>query len=112
MKKREIEIEQLRYVSRKMKEAMREDPSAIFHIEFVLPSGIRVCGTIGPVMNGLISLGVEFDVEATPEDEEAAKVILDMLMGGTPEFAAVTHSKEERLAADKKVREMLGGGMG
>ena len=105
-------IEQLCNDGRTMKEAMREDPSTVFNIEFGLPSGVCVRGTMGPMLNGLVSLNVNFDGDPTPEDKTMAMAILNVLMGGAPEFTAFTHSKEERLAADKKIREMLGGGIG
>lgn len=91
-------------------DAIREDPDAVFAFEADLPSGNRMSGTIGPVVNGKILSHVTFrDNPPSAEDIRITKETLNRAMGLAPVFTGITDSREEASAI---VRRFMGGGQG
>ncbi len=97
----------------KLMQEMIKDPGATFEIEADLPSGNRMVGTVGPILNGRMCAHIGFSRgEPTPEDIQFATEVMNVAVGEPPALKRVTKGKAEYEAAQQDVRRFFGGGQG
>lgn len=97
----------------KLMDYLRENPTAVFEINIDLPSGVRLSGTAGPMINGVAVVDVSFS-PGPPSDADLARAreVMNYLMGVPAAFMEVSSTPEEHKAALVKMRRMMGGGQG
>lgn len=62
-------------------DAIREDPGAKFNIEYDLPTGNRVRGTIGPMVGNRITCNIWFSQDPSDAEVETAQRSLNEALG-------------------------------
>lgn len=88
---------------------LRKDPSATFEVGADLPSGNRMIGTVGLLINGKICASLRFEKDPpSQQDIDHATQAMNGVMGVSGQ-TAVVHGEAEAAA---KMREMLGGERG
>lgn len=96
-------------MSRLMDE-LRKDPNAVFEVNADLPSGNRMLGTVGPLLNGRLCASVHFSqIPPSTEDVSLAKAIMVQQIGSEPEQIASVNDSADASAI---VRNFVGGGKG
>lgn len=92
---------------------IRKDPQATFEIEAALPSGNKIHGTVGPVINGRLLAHIEFAKNPASEDDvKVARALMDKMMDRPASVVLQSDTSAEYAVNLQKARGFLGGGEG
>lgn len=95
-----------------IREQLREDPSLVFSVEFELPSGNLIIGSVRPAINWIIMANVGFMNKPNDQDREDAKEVLNLLLQEESKTVFHYSSKEGLQECAAEIRKLCGGGLG
>ena len=97
----------------RLMEELERCPTAVFEIETTLPSGNKISGTIGPIINRALQTEVTFsDNPPTADDIRDATEALNFLVGWKATKFFQYDTEEGRKESIKECMKLMGGGQG